>query len=145
MHSIDKQLPIVTREDLVGRLKALQSGSSLTQLAIQHVEENMERGAGIARAMTVDDFEQATTTVSCLRQFLVDCISAFEGRVHGEPLFMTPADGSPRRQGGWAWHGLSVPFTLGSERGRVGIYKYQDAPPGWRRAQTARKDSLAEA
>jgi hypothetical protein len=25
---------------------------------------------------------------------------------------LTPGDGRPRRAGGWAWHGLAVPFTL---------------------------------
>jgi hypothetical protein len=28
------------------------------------------------------------------------------------------------------WHGLSVPFSRGGKRGRVGIYKYAEAPPG---------------
>ena len=115
---------------LIDDLRALSSTSPLTKLAIQHMEENVDRAAGLDRSLTLHEFEQATTTVACLRQFLVICITDIEGNVHGEPLYLTPGDGKPRRGSGWAWHGLSVPFSLGGHRGRVGIYKYAEAPPG---------------
>ena len=90
----------------------------------------MDRPAGVDREMTLNDFEQATTTIACLRQFLMECIADIGGSVHGERLHMTSADGKPRRGSGWAWHGLSVPFRSTSGKGRVGIYKYEEAPPG---------------
>jgi len=90
----------------------------------------MDRRAGLERPLTLNHFEQATTTVSCLRQFLLECIADLGGRVRGDPIYITPGDGQPRRGSGWAWYGLAVPFTLGEEKGRIGIYKYAEAPPG---------------
>jgi hypothetical protein len=91
---------------LVDELRALPSTSPLTKLAIQHLEENVDRTAGLDRPMTLNHFEQATTTIACLREFLVDCISEIDGHVQGDPLYMTPGDGKPHRGSGWAWHGI---------------------------------------
>jgi hypothetical protein len=126
----DPQVRAVSWPTLLRELRALDSPSALTALSIHHFEDNMERPAGLDRELTLDQFETATTTMACLRQFLVDCIHEVEGHVQGDPLYLTPADGAPRRGGGWAWHALSVPFTLGAKRGRVGIYKYTEAPVG---------------
>ncbi|MEI9937506.1 MAG: hypothetical protein WDO69_09835 [Pseudomonadota bacterium] len=90
----------------------------------------MEHSPGLDRPLELQQFEQATTIIACLRQFLVDCAEDVGGNVHGDPLFLTPGDGRPRRAGNWSWHGLSVPFGLAGKRGRVGIYKYSEAPAG---------------
>jgi hypothetical protein len=123
---------------VVGELRALHSTSPLTRMAIQHLEENVDRAAGLDRSMTLNQFEQATTTVACLRQFLVDCINELGGQVHGQPLYTTPGDGKPLRGSGWAWHGLAVPFSLGGRKGRLGIYKYEEAPS----SELSAKDTL---
>jgi len=128
--SRDPEVRVIPWRRLIGELRALPSPSPLINLALQHLEENVDRTAGLDRPMTLNHFEQATTTVACLREFLADCAADLGGSVHGEPLYLTPGDGKPRRGGGWAWHGLSVPFSLGGRRGRVGVYKYADAPPG---------------
>ncbi len=128
--ALNPRVRVLPWRRLIDELRALQSTSPLTKMAIQHLEENVDRAAGLDRPLTLNHFEQATTTIACLRQFLVTCISDIGGSVHGEPLYLTPGDGKPRRGSGWAWHGLSVPFSLGGRRGRVGIYKYAEAPPG---------------
>lgn len=92
--------------------------------------DQMEGPPGLDFAMSPLDFERATTTISCLRQFLVDCASAIQASSQEGRLYLTPGDGRPRRSGGWAWHGLSVPFTFEGQKGRVGIYKYSEAPLG---------------
>jgi hypothetical protein len=128
--SRDPKVPTIPWRHLIDDLRALPSPTQLSKLAIQHLEENVDRTAGIDRPITLNDFEQATTTIACLREFLVDCAVDLGGNVHGEPLYLTPGDGRPRRGAGWAWHGLSVPFSVGGQKGRLGIYKYADAPPG---------------
>jgi hypothetical protein len=128
--SLDPTVRTIPWRQLINELRALPSTSPLTKLAIQHLEENVDRAAGLDRPMTLAHFEQATTTVACLREFLVDCAADIGGAVHGEPIYLTPGDGKPRRGSGWAWHGLSVPFSVGGQKGRIGIYKYADAPPG---------------
>jgi hypothetical protein len=130
VRDVNKQVRVISWPSLFAKLRALHSPSALTELAIQHLEETMDRPAGLDRPITLSHFEQATTTIACLRQFLVECIADVGGSVHGERLYMTPGDGKPRRGNRWAWHGLSVPFSLGGQKGRVGIYKYEEAPPG---------------
>jgi hypothetical protein len=131
VQAVDPEARVLSWPSLLSQLRALRSAPVLTQLAIQHLEETMERPAGIDRKMTLADFEQATTTIACLRQFLVACIADISGTTHGVPLYMTPGDGKPRRDGEWAWHGLSVPFSFAERRkGRVGIYKYEEVPAG---------------
>jgi hypothetical protein len=115
---------------LLDRLRKLPSNSTTTKHAIQHLEQQMEHSPGLDRSLGLKQFEQATTIIACLRQFLVNCAEDIEGNVHGDPLFLTPGDGKPRRGGDWAWHGLSVPFTLAGKKGRIGIYKYSEAPAG---------------
>ncbi len=126
---IDGMLPVLAWEALVQGLRELRSESALTTHAIRHFEEQMEHPPGIDRPMTLVDFEEATTTVACLKQFLMDCVAELKGGVHGEPLYMTPGDGRPRSGGGWAWHGFAVPFSLRGQKGRIGLYKYAEAPP----------------
>jgi hypothetical protein len=118
----------ISWHNFLARLPAGATRSSVVDHAIRHIEDNMERPAGLPRSLTLAEFEQATTTMACLRQFLLDCIADIDGDVRGDPLYLTPADGTPRRAGGWAWHGLSVPFVLKGQRGRLGLYKYADAP-----------------
>lgn len=137
VREIDATVHAVTWDELLRDLRGLRSTSRLTDFAIQHLEQNMERAAGIDRPLSLSDFEQATTTIACLRQFLVECITAMGGGVRGDPFYMTPGDGGPRRRGGWAWHGLAVPFSLRDRRGRIGIYKYAEAPPGEESAKDA--------
>jgi hypothetical protein len=120
----------ITWTRLLQDLRMLRSPSPLTELAISHLEEQMDRPAGLDRPITMDQFEQATTTVGCLRQFLLDCIRDVGGRVKGVQLYTAHGDGRPGRASGWAWHGLSVPFALGAQKGRIGIYRYAEAPPG---------------
>jgi hypothetical protein len=126
----DAQVRAVTWPQLLAGLRAIPSPSPLTRLAISHLEQNMERPAGLDRTLTLEQFEQATTTVACLRQFIVDCIGDIKGDIHGDPMYLTPGDGQPLRGSRWAWHGLSVPFTLDGSKGKLGIYKYEEAPPG---------------
>lgn len=128
--AIDPKVPTIAWPYLRERLRSLASRSPLTKLAIHHLEENVDRPASLDRTITLSDFEQATTTIACLRQFIIDCIRDIGGHVHGEPTYFTPADGAPRRGSGWAWHGLSVPFSIDGQKGRVGIYKYAETPPG---------------
>jgi hypothetical protein len=130
VRDVDPEVPFIAWQCLLREMQALPSSSALALHAIRHIEDQMDHPPGIERSMTVLQFEEATTTISCLRQFLMDCIADLKGSVHGEPLYMTPGDGRPRRGGGWAWHGLAVPFTLDDRRGRIGIYKYAEAPPG---------------
>lgn len=130
VREVDSAVRWITWLQVVAELRGLSSTSPLTTRAIRHLEENMERPASLDRPLTLDQFEQATTTVACLRQFLRDCIFDLGGSIHGDPLLMTPGDGQPHWGSGWAWHGLSVPFTLDGKRGRVGIYKYAEAPQG---------------
>jgi hypothetical protein len=120
----------VSWPNLLARLRGLPSNSITTKHAIQHLEQQMDHSPGLDRSLALKQFEEATTIIACLRQFLVNCVEDIDGNVHGDPLFLTPGDGRPRRGGDWAWHGLSVPFTHGGKRGRVGIYKYAEAPPG---------------
>ena len=70
---------------LLADLRAIPSPSPVTILAIRHLEQNMDRAAGLDRTLTLDDFEHATTTVACLRQFITDCVLDLGGRVHGDP------------------------------------------------------------
>ncbi len=126
---IDDTLPVIAWEALLQGLRHLRSESAVTAHAILHFEEQMEHPPGINKPMTLVDFEEATTTVACLKQFLMDCVADLKGSVHGEPLYMTPGDGRPRSGGGWAWHGFAVPFSLRGQKGRIGIYKYAEAPP----------------
>jgi hypothetical protein len=130
VRAVDGGVRFTTWPELLADLHRLRSTSPLTERAIQHLEETMDQPAGLDRAMTLNQFEEATTTIACLRQFLVDCIGDLEGQVQGQSLYTTPANGQPRRGGGWAWHGLAVPFSEGKQRGRVGIYKYAEAPAG---------------
>lgn len=125
----DARVRALTWSQILSTIRAC-STSTLASHAVHHIEENMERPAGLDRPLTLGHFEQATTTVACLRQFIIECIDELKGRVHGEPVHLTPGDGRPLRGSGWAWHGLSVPFSLDGERGRVGIYKYAEAPAG---------------
>jgi hypothetical protein len=129
VRKIDGDLPFIAWEELVQGLRSLRSESTLNTHAIQHFEEQMEHPPGINKPMTLAEFEQVTTTVACLKQFLMDCVAELKGNVDGDPLYMTPGDGRPRSGGGWAWHGFAVPFSLGGQRGRIGIYKYSEAPP----------------
>lgn len=128
----------VSWQSLLREMETLKPASELLTHAIHHIEEQMEHPPGLPRALTLSDFEQAATTVACLRQFLVDCVADLGGRMHGSPLYLTPGDGRPRRAGGWAWHGLAVPFTLDGRSGRIGIYKYTEVPVG----ETDALDSL---
>jgi len=130
----DARVHTIPWRQLLDELRALHSTSLLTTLAITHLEENVDHTAGLDRTLTPHDFEQATTTIACLRQFLVDCITDIGAGVRGEQLYLTPGDGKPRRGSGWAWHGLSVPISFGGRRGHLGIYKFAEAPPGERRA-----------
>jgi hypothetical protein len=118
----------ISWHNFLARLPAPAARSPVVDHAIRHIEDNMERPAGLSRSLSLADFEHATTTVACLRQFILDCIADIGGDVRGDPMYLTPADGTPRRAGGWAWHGLSVPFILKGQRGRLGVYKYADAP-----------------
>jgi hypothetical protein len=129
VREIDADLPLIAWEKLLQALRGLRSVSTLTTHAIRHFEEQMEHPPGINKPMTLGDFEEATTTVACLKQFLMDCVAELKGSVHGEPLYMTPGDGRPKSGGGWAWHGFAVPFSLRGQRGRIGIYKYSEVPP----------------
>jgi hypothetical protein len=128
--TVDSLVRFIIWPRLFAELRALRSASPLTDLAVRHLEEKMDRPPGLDRPMSLDQFEQATTTVACLREFLVDCVDDIGGRIKGEPIYLTPGDGQPRSGGGWAWHGLSVPFSRDQQTGRVGIYKYSAAPPG---------------
>lgn len=130
VRALAENVPFITWQCLLGEMQALPSSSALTLHAIRHIEDQMDHPPGLERSMTLLQFEEATTTIACLKQFLGDCVAELKGSVHGEPLYMTPGDGRPRRSGGWAWHGLAVPFTLGGQKGRIGIYKYAEAPPG---------------
>ena len=109
VREIDADLPLIVWEELLQDLRGLRSVSTLTTHAIRHFEDQMEHPPGINKPMTLADFEEATTTVACLKQFLMDCVAELKGSVHGEPLYMTPGDGRPRSGGGWAWHGFAVP------------------------------------
>ncbi len=129
VRSVDASVHTLTWPQVLSRLRA-NPPSPLTDRALRHIEDNMERPAGLDRPMTLNDFEEATTTVACLRQFIVECIEDIKGRVKGEPMHLTPGDGRPLHGSGWAWHGLSVPFSLEGRNGRVGIYKYSEAPEG---------------
>lgn len=137
VRQLDASVHAVTWDELIRALRSLHSASRLTALAVQHLEQNMERAAGIDRPLSMSDFESATTTVACLRQFLIECVTALGGGVRGDPFYMTPGDGEPRRRGAWAWHGLAVPFSMRDRRGRIGIYKYAEAPPGEESAKDA--------
>ena len=130
VRDIDDEVPFIAWRHLLREMQALPASSALASHAIRHIEDQMDHPPGIERSMSVLQFEEATTTIACLKQFLMDCIADLKGSVHGEPLYMTPGDGRPRRGGGWAWHGLAVPFALGGRKGRIGIYKYAEAPPG---------------
>ncbi len=39
----------------------------------------MDRPPGLNRSMSLDQFEEATTTIACLREFLVACIEDIGG------------------------------------------------------------------
>ncbi|HEY4157939.1 MAG TPA: hypothetical protein VGM29_07575 [Polyangiaceae bacterium] len=126
----DKEVRFITWSRLLADMAAVPSPSAVTTHAIRHLEEKLDRPAGLDHPMTLEHFERATATIACLRQFLADCVTEIGGSVHGVPLYLTPGDGKPRRSGDWAWHGLAVPFALDGQKGRLGIYKYADAPPG---------------
>jgi hypothetical protein len=79
--SRDSGVHAIPWRQLVGELRALHSTSPLTKMAIQHLEENVDRAAGVDRPMTLNHFEQATTTIACLRQFLVECINELGGQI----------------------------------------------------------------
>jgi len=142
VRTVDSLVRFITWPRLFAELRALRSTSPLTDLAIRHLEERMDRPPGLNRPMSLDQFEEATTTIACLREFLVACIEGIGGNIQGEPMWLTPGDGQPRRGGGWAWHGLSVKFSKDGKKGRVGIYKYAEAPPG---EDSARKTLWLEA
>jgi hypothetical protein len=128
VRAADGTIPTLPWAQLLRTLKLLPTSSQLTQHAIRHLEENVDRPTGIADR-TLNDFEHATTTVACLRQFLKGCIAEVEGtRLTG--FNTTPGDGEPLRWSGWAWYGVSVPFTLDEDKYRLGIYKYVSTPPG---------------
>lgn len=130
VHALDASIRSLTWPRLLQDLRALRSPSRLTSLAIRHLEENMDRSIGFERELSLSDFEQATTIVSCLRHFLLGCIADVGGRVRGDQLYMTPGDGQPLRGSGWAWHGLAIPFALDDQKGRLGLYKYAETPTG---------------
>ena len=91
----------------------------------------MDRPPGLNRPLTLDDFEKATMTVACLRQIIIDCALDLGGHVRVNPMWLTPGDGRPLQGSDWAlWHALWVPFSLEARKGRVGIYEYEEAPPG---------------
>ncbi len=127
--AINGEIPVLTWKSLLARLRDLPSLASLTKHAIEHLDEQMEHAPGLDHPLSLEQFEHATTTIACLRQFLAGCVTSIDGHVQGVPLNLTPGDGRPRRAGDWAWHGLSVPFTLKGQKGRVGMYKYAEAPP----------------
>jgi len=129
VENVDNDIRAINWLDLLGELRALPAPSRVVTHAIRHLEEQMEHAPGLDRSITLDQFEAATTIVSCLRGGVLDCVADIGGSVHGDPLFTTPSDGRPRRAGDWAWHGLAVPFTLQGKKGRIGIYKYAETPP----------------
>lgn len=126
--SVAPDIPMISWPQLLRLLQDVSPGSKLTQHCITHLEETVDRPIGIA-ARTLLGFEDATTTVACLRTFLTACIADVGGKPT-QKLHTTPGDGQPLRGGGWAWHGISVPF--GAEDGQyyLGIYKYVETPPG---------------
>ncbi len=138
VQKVDGNVRFITWPRLLTELRALRPSSSpLTDIAICHLEEKMDRPPGLDRPISLEYFEQAATTIACLREFLVECVADVGGHVKGRRssrVFLTPGDGKPRKDGGWAWHGLAVPFSIGRQKGRIGIYKYSAAPPDETRA-----------
>lgn len=66
-----------------------------------------------------------------LHRFLKSCLLAVDGVLESEDaVLMTPGDGEPLREDGWAWHGMSVPFRFRDLDCELGVYVYAQAPPG---------------
>ncbi len=129
VNALDATLPALSWRVLLRELRDLGSPSPLTTHVIRHLEENVDRPTGIADR-TLEDFERATTTIACLRQFLLGCITDLGGKARVNGLYTTTGDGAPLSRDGWAWYGLSVPFTYAGRSCHLGIYKYVEAPPG---------------
>jgi hypothetical protein len=126
--SVDPNIPKILWPQLLRTLKDISPASKLTQHCITHLEKTVDQPIGIANRPLVG-FEDATTTVACLRTFLTACIADIGG-TRKNKLNTTPGDGQPLRGGGWAWHGISVPFVAQGGQYYLGIYKYVEAPPG---------------
>jgi hypothetical protein len=123
-----RDVPTLSWTTLLNSLRVCARTSRLTQHAVRHLEEHVDRPIGIADR-TLSEFQQATTTIACLREFLAACVADIGGALT-KGLNMTPGDGEPLRWSGWAWHGISVPFTLDGKKHRLGIYNYIETPPG---------------
>jgi hypothetical protein len=118
----------LTWGDLFAALRATENPSPLLRQALRHWEDLVDRPVGIANRPFAD-FVGLSSTMACLRAFLSGCIVDIGGK-DGHKLNTTPADGEPLRWSGWAWHGFSIPFTVGAQKFRLGIYSYVEAPAG---------------
>lgn len=128
VREVEPRVPTISWSTLIARVRAKCGDARLTQHVLRHLEAHVERPTGIANR-TLSGFQEATTTIACLRQFLVSCVAEIGGgRASG--VNTTPGDGEPYRWNGWAWFGVSVPFSLQDEKYRLGIYQYVEAPPG---------------
>lgn len=128
VREVAPDVPTLSWSTLMERVRARSADSRLTQHVLRHLEAHVERPTGIANR-TLSGFQEATTTVACLRQFLVSCVAEIGGGRAGG-LNTTHGDGEPYRWNGWAWFGVSVPFSLQDEKYRLGIYEYVETPPG---------------
>lgn len=118
----------VTWGAVVRHLRGLESASPLAERAITHIENLVERDIGIPEGAVMNVRETARH-VGALRDFLVSCVRAIDGKPQGS-LWTTPGDGEPLRRDGWAWYGLSIPFSIGDETFRLGVYEYVETPTG---------------
>lgn len=119
-------VPTLAWSTLLTEIQRKATRSRIIEYAMTHLERYVERPIGIENR-TLSDFETATTTVGCLRAFLLACIADIGGK---EKDFYISDNGEPGRRKGWAYFGFSVVFKLDNVRYRLGIYKYVEAPPG---------------
>lgn len=116
--------------EVIRELRASGPPSAIGLVVAKHLEDHVERDIGFAEGGMVD-IKQTARNVAVLKAFLHSCVLGIDGRLETESaLWTTFGDGEPRRGGGWAWYGLSVPFRLRNEQFRVGVYHYAETPTG---------------
>lgn len=114
---------------LIQALRADVPSTAFTERAMQHLDAHADRTIGLS-PNGVADLVRATSTVACLREFLQACVADLGGKCRERDLWLTPGNGAPGRGAGWAWHGLSVPFTRAGASFLLAIYRYVEAPVG---------------
>lgn len=121
---------LITWGEVIRTIRGASPDGLVAARVVAHLERHVERDLGLPEGGRMNVRETARQ-VAALREFLKSCVRAVDGKLRtNDPFWMTPGDGEPLRNDGWAWRGMSVPFDLEEKEFRIGVYDYVAAPAG---------------